>query len=162
MKKNLLVFLGIIFVFLFFLTYFLGFSNKLAVDGVETEFVENRLDNCNLIENESAREYCIIESTVCENNNCIYLKAINLRDSSFCDELTEEKYVIECIDLVKENIIPERAVIDDDINVCNELSDLNLVQSCEDNFNFAKSVNQKDLSFCEIIINIDLKKVCLN
>lgn len=128
----------------------------------EEALISGDVLNCKLIKEIQMQTLCESKLGVCNTDDCTYSKALETSNRDKCYEIKDEELKLKCsFETFKTNIF-DSAVLENNINLCNEIQEENLNQRCKDNFYFVNSLNLNDISFCDKIVQSDLKEACYN
>ena len=137
-------------------------EEKKSVYSYEEALMSGDVSNCKLIIDIQKQNLCENKLGTCTSDDCIYSKALETSNQNECYEIVDETLKLKCSFETFKTKIFDSAVLENDIDLCNQLDDDILNQRCKDNFNFVNSLNLNDISFCDNIIQTDLKEVCYN
>jgi hypothetical protein len=133
-----------------------------SVYSYEEALMSGDLSTCDLIIDSKKQNLCKSKLGICDSDDCIYSKALESSNQNECYNITDETLKLKCSYETFKTSIFDSAVLENDIDLCNQLEDESLNQRCKDNFNFVSSINLNDISYCDKIIQSDLKEVCYN
>ena len=137
-------------------------EEKNSVYSYEEALMSGDVSNCKLIIDIQKQNLCENKLGTCTSDDCIYSKALETSNQNECYGIVDETLKLKCSFETFKTKIFDSAVLENDIDLCNQLDDDILNQRCKDNFNFVNSLNLNDISFCDNIIQTDLKEVCYN
>lgn len=95
-------------------------------------------------------------------DRCYFDKSLNDKNDLKCGNIVDESLKEMCFRTVKVNNVYERSILEDDVLVCNEFSDMESLNSCKDNFYFIKRLDENDKVYCERLVSESLKAECYN
>lgn len=172
--KTLLISSLIIALIIFSLIFFLPNSesqdsdlqnNAIYKEIPEISFREavesNVISNCDYIIEKNLIESCKLELINCNDDDCYFDKARYKMDEKLCFNIENETKIAGCSASIKISEIKQRAVLEDDIHICDEFETAETINFCKDNYYIANRFNKNDLSFCDNILNEVIKNECL-
>lgn len=107
------------------------------------------------------KESCIIKYNKCTTDECFYNQARLTRNESECFNIVNVNKRIGCTSSINHDLIIQNAVLENNVSLCDKSEIKEVVLSCYDNFYYVKSVNTKDKSLCNNIVNVKVKDECL-
>lgn len=172
-RKNLNLIFKVIFLILLFLIlnfiFFNSIFNSSEIQNKELNLsmsfeqviISNNISNCNYVL-ENLIESCKLRLSVCENDSCFFEKARFEKDESLCFKIVDSNLVASCILDIKRNLIFQKSVLEDNIDICQDFEDEANINFCRDNYYLSKRHNLGDFSYCEHILLEELKNACYN
>lgn len=166
--------IGFIFVFFIILVFFVFILNNTQVQENSSQEPEEQrqpmsyvdavmsedVENCDLVLDSSLADTCRAKLSVCQpgDDECFYSKAFVEQDINLCYEISDVNMTTHCSFGVYRNTIFTKAVLEDDVTVCNLISEdetafLRLM--CYDNYYFVSRINKDDTSYCDYFLEID-------
>jgi hypothetical protein len=123
----------------------------------------NDVSNCDYVVEKNLIESCKLELIECNDDACYFDKARYKMDEQLCFNIDDEDQSAGCSASIKISDIKQRAVLEDDIQICEEFENLETINFCRDNYYIASAsrYNKDDLSFCNSILNEVIKNECL-
>lgn len=98
-----------------------------------------------------------------------YLKNLNVKEQTKFTQQNVVSRPLSCEEACNNNeeclkscyiITSNKAVASKDINLCNEIPDKEIKQTCKDNVNFNLAQLNKDISRCDLISKEGVKETC--
>jgi hypothetical protein len=135
---------------------------KQTIYTYEEALISGDVLNCNLIENLDKQTLCESKLGTCNTDACLFSKALESSNRNDCYEIENEDLKLRCSFETFKTKIFDSAVLENNLNLCDEIDEEILNQRCKDNFYFVNSLNSNDITFCDKIIQSDLKEACYN
>jgi len=160
--KEILILIIVIFVLL--ISFYIIKTNNLNY--TELKIInfspnENLNPECVGLE-KNQKASCIIKNSICNTDDCYSKQAKLMLNESQCFNIVDENLRISCTSYINYNGLIQKAVLTDDILVCNQL-DISGQIPCKNNYYYVKSINNNEKVLCENIIDReDLKNECLS
>ncbi len=175
--KELLYIIGLIVGILVIIALFFVITTKspessspiedpvIEIEEVPLEYEEvlqqGDISACAGIELDAKREACEAKLEVCTDDSCYYQKALNSRFAPDCQLIDNSTLRAQCSSEIFRTKIFEEAVLTDSIEVCDEINEVSMFQRCRDNYYFVSSINKNDISYCDNIVQEDLRNECI-
>ena len=168
--KGICVTVGVIVLVAFLVVFFMPKVEVPSVQGedsvkytIEEAIQGGDISMCDSLIDESMRDTCILKNTVCVagDDGCFFEKARFEMDERLCYEIVDEDKKLLCTSSIGISSIKQRAVIEDNLSICDEFGDVAMIEFCQDNYYIAKRFNEDNLEFCSQIKNEVIKDECL-
>lgn len=174
-KTELIFMILIVIIVVFFLSFFIFTSNKFEVTdehsdsdnfktalSFEEAILDGDISNCDYILEKNLIESCKLELVKCnDDDDCYFDKARYEKDTQLCFNIKDETKLAGCSASIKISEIRQRAVLEDNVEICTEFETDETINFCQDNFYIANRYNKNDLSFCDNILNEVIRNECL-
>lgn len=141
-------------------------------------------EDCSQINNQSIKDQCVLHFKTQENlsdktcngftdenlkqkceDNLLVAEANKNNSVDLCQQIQDSKIRENCLQgIVQNNEITKakEAAEQGDATSCSAVIDEYLKQKCEDNANYQAMRNNKDVSYCEKIVDQDLRDLCFD
>ena len=140
-------------------------QSNIENDSIETPYelaiFSGNSNECLNLEEDRERNTCLALYDACDNDECYKIHGIQTLDTRSCNNIEDQSLRVSCNAEINNRVLLQKSVEQRNVEICNEFSSQQLVDSCKDSYYFTVSNIDNDLSLCRNINNRGIRNECL-